>query len=328
LSDPAELSKQVRRMLADPRAQTLARDFAFQWMGLSKLADIEPNPDVFPYAANHRDLEGDLREDLREEMRLFADSIFRGDRSVTDLMNADYTYLNERLAVHYGVRDVKGANFRRVQLKEPARFGLLGKGAVLMVTSYPNRTAPVLRGAWILDNITGTPPTPPPPNVEALKEPAPGDRVLSMREQMAVHSKVKSCHACHGIMDPLGLALENFDGVGRWRERDRLASTVIDASGELPDGTKIAGPVDLHKALMANPEQFVQTVTTKLLIYATGRPMEWQDMPEIRAIVHRAAKDDYRFATLLTEVVNSPMFQMKKIPPMESAPAVTQAAVH
>jgi hypothetical protein len=261
-------------------------------------------------------------------MRLFVDSIFRGNRSVTDLMDADYTFLNERLAVHYGVRDVKGANFRRVQLKDDARFGLLGKGAVLMVTSYPNRTAPVLRGAWILDNVTGTPPTPPPPNVEALKDTPPGGKVLSMREQMAAHSTVKSCHSCHGIMDPLGLALENFDGVGRWRERDRLANTRIDASGELPDGTRIAGPVDLRRALMANPGQFVQTVTTKLLIYATGRPMEWHDMPGIRGIVRRAASDDYRFETLVTEVVSSPMFRMKRIPPLETAPAVTQAAAH
>ncbi|MEY2853122.1 MAG: hypothetical protein RL030_254 [Pseudomonadota bacterium] len=328
LSDDTELEKQVRRMLADPRAQTLARDFAFQWMGLSKLADIEPDPNIFPYAANHRDLDGDLREDFREEMRQFVDSVFRGNRSVTDLMNADYSFLNERLAVHYGVRDVKGANFRRVTLKDPARHGLLGKGAVLMVSSYPNRTAPVLRGAWILDNVTGTPPTPPPPNVESLKDPPPGGKVLSMREQMAQHSQQKSCHACHGIMDPLGFALENFDGVGRWRDRDRLANTKIDASGELPDGTKIAGPVDLRKALMANPGQFVQTVTTKLLIYATGRPMEWHDMPEIRSIVRRSAEDDYRFATLVTEVVKSPMFRMKRIPPLESAPAITQAAAH
>jgi hypothetical protein len=328
LSDEVELDMQVRRMLADPRAQTLARDFAFQWMGLSKLADIEPDPNIFPYAANHRDLEGDLREDFREEMRQFVDSVFRGNRSVTDLMNADYSFLNERLAVHYGVRDVKGANFRRVTLKDPARYGLLGKGAVLMVSSYPNRTAPVLRGAWILDNVTGTPPTPPPPNVEALKDPPPGGKVLSMREQMAQHSQQKSCHACHGIMDPLGLALENFDGVGRWRDRDRLANTRIDASGELPDGTKIEGPVDLRRALMANPGQFVQTVTIKLLIYATGRPMEWHDMPEIRSIVNRSAVDDYRFATLVTEVVKSPMFRMKRIPPLESTPAITQAAAH
>ena len=317
LSDDAELARQVRRMLADPRAQSLAKDFAFQWLGMGKLADIEPDPNIFPYAANHRDIEGDLREDFREEIRLFVDSVLRGNHSVVDLMTADYSFLNERLAVHYGVKDVKGAAFRRVTLPDPVRFGLLGKAGVLMVSSYPNRTAPVLRGAWILDNVTGTPPTPPPPNVEALKETPPGAKVLSMREQMKVHSTQKSCFSCHGVMDPLGLALENFDGVGRWRDRDRFAEEAIDASGVLPDGRAINGPVDLRNALIADPEQFVQTVTTKLLIYATGRPMEWHDMPVIRGIVHRAASDEYRFATLLTEVVKSPLFRMKRIPPVQ-----------
>jgi Protein of unknown function (DUF1592)/Protein of unknown function (DUF1588)/Protein of unknown function (DUF1585)/Protein of unknown function (DUF1587)/Protein of unknown function (DUF1595)/Planctomycete cytochrome C len=327
LSDDANLDKQVRRMLADPRAQSLARDFAFQWLGMSKLADIEPDPNIFPYAASHRDLNGDLREDFREEIRLFVDSIFRGNRNVTDLMNADYSFLNERLAVHYGIRDVKGDNFRKVQLPDPVRYGLLGKAGVLMVSSYPNRTAPVLRGAWILDNVTGTPPTPPPPNVESLKETPPGGKVLSMREQMAVHAKQKSCFACHGIMDPIGLSLENFDGVGHWREKDRLAETVIDASGVLPDGTKVNGPVDLRNALMKNPDQFVQTLTTKLMIYATGRPMEWSDMPVIRGIVRSATKDDYRFATLLTAIVKSPPFRMQQVAETPPTPVIRQAAV-
>jgi hypothetical protein len=326
LTDDAVLVQQVTRMLANPRAQSLARDFAFQWLGLSKLADIEPDPNIFPYAANHRDLTGDLREDFREEIRLFVDAVFRGNRSVLELMNGDYSYLNERLAVHYGIRDVKGSNFRRVALTDPNRFGLLGKAGVLMVSSYPNRTAPVLRGAWILDNITGTPPTPPPPNVESLKDPAPGAKVLSMREQMAVHRTNKSCFACHGVLDPLGLALENFDGVGHWREKDRLAETRIDASGVLPDGSTVNGPVDLRNALMKNPDQFVQTLVTKLMIYATGRPMEWQDMPTIRAIVKQAAADDYRFATLLAAIVKSPPFRMKQVP-VKDEPATRQAAV-
>ena len=327
LSDDAILEKQVRRMLADPRSQSLARDFAFQWLGMGKLADIEPDPNIFPYAANHRDINGDLREDFREEIRLFVDSVFRGDRNVTELMTADYSFLNERLAVHYGIRDVKGGNFRRVQLPDPVRYGLLGKAGVLMVSSYPNRTAPVLRGAWILDNVTGTPPTPPPPNVEALKETLPGARILSMREQMAAHSTQKSCFACHGIMDPMGLSLENFDGVGRWREKDRLAETVIDASGVLPDGTKVNGPIDLRNALMRNPDQFVQTLTTKLMIYATGRPMEWSDMPVIRGIVRTAAQDDYRFSTLLTAIVKSPPFRMQQVVESPSTPVIRQAAV-
>jgi hypothetical protein len=246
---------------------------------------------------------------------------------VLELMNGDYSFLNERLAVHYGVRDVKGSNFRRVKLQDPVRFGLLGKAAVLMVSSYPNRTAPVLRGAWILDNITGTPPTPPPPNVESLKETPPGGKVLSMREQMAAHAHNKSCFACHGVMDPLGLALENFDGVGRWRDRDRFAETKIDASGVLPDGARVNGPVDLRNALLKNPDQFVQTLVTKLMIYAAGRPMEWGDMPTIRAIVKKAAQDDYHFATVLTEIIKSPPFRMKQIPVDTKAPEIRQAAV-
>ena len=326
LSDDAALEKQVRRMLADPRAQSLARDFAFQWLGLSKLADIEPDPGVFPYAANHRDLDGDLREDFREEIRQFVDAVFRGNRGVLELMDGSYTYLNERLAVHYGVRDVKGSSFRRVTLTDPNRFGLLGKAGVLMVSSYPNRTSPVLRGAWILDNITGTPPTPPPPNVEALKEPPTGAKVLSMREQMAVHRTNKSCFSCHGVLDPMGLALENFDGVGRWREKDRLAETRVDAAGVLPDGREVKGPVDLRNALIQNPDQFVQTLTTKLMIYAAGRPMEWQDMPTIRGIVKQAAADDYRFATLVTLIVKSAPFRMKQIPETKT-PEARQASL-
>jgi mono/diheme cytochrome c family protein len=315
LRDRAERSRQVRRMLADPRARTLARDFAFQWFGLGKLADIEPDPNIFPYAAQQRDITGELREEMREEVWRFVDDVFRNDRSVLDLMTADYTWLNERLAVHYDIREVKGAHFRRVQLTDPNRFGLLGKAGILMVTSYPNRTAPVLRGAWILENITGTPPTPPPPGVEALKEPAAGEKVLSMREQMARHSQQKNCHSCHGVMDPMGLALENFDGTGRWRDKDRLAGTRIDASGVLPDGAAVSGPVDLRRALLRDPQQFVQTLVTKLMIYATGRPMEWEDMPTIRAIVREAAREDYRFGAVLEAVVNSAPFRMQQVAP-------------
>jgi mono/diheme cytochrome c family protein len=326
LSQPDVLKSQVRRMLADPRSQTLAANFAFQWLGMNKLADIEPDPAVFPYAANHRDIDGDIRDDFRGELRFFVDSVFRENRSVVDLMKADYTYLNERLAIHYGINDVKGDRFRRVPLTQTARYGLLGKGAVLMVSSYPNRTAPVLRGQWILENITGTPPTPPPPGVEALKDPVAGSKVLTVREQMAAHASKKSCHACHGVLDPLGFALESFDGVGRFRDRDRLAETVIDASGVLPDGTKINGPDDLRNALIANPEQFVQTLTTKLMIYATGRPMEWQDMPTIRTIVHDTAKQDYRFVPLVMGIVNSAPFRMQRIPNDKPLPDTKQAA--
>jgi hypothetical protein len=247
---------------------------------------------------------------------------------VLDLMQGDYTFLNERLGVHYGVRDVKGSHFRMVKLADANRWGLLGKAGVLMVSSYPNRTAPVLRGAWILDNITGTPPTPPPPGVEALKDPVAGGRILSMREQMAAHATQKNCHSCHGVLDPLGLALENFDGVGRWRDKDRLAGTRIDASGVLPDGTKVNGPVDLRKALMRDPEQFVQTLVIKMMTYATGRPMEWHDMPTIRAIVKQAGAGDYRFDALLAAIVDSAPFRMQQVPVEGKDPALQAAAGH
>ncbi|MEN9705507.1 MAG: hypothetical protein RLZZ393_1386 [Pseudomonadota bacterium] len=327
LQKPEVLARQLRRMVADPKSITLAQDFAFQWLGMKKLADIEPDPAVFPYAANHRDIDGDIRRDFREELKLFVDSVFRGNRPVTDLLTADYSYLNEPLALHYGIRDVKGATLRRVPLADPNRHGLLGKAAVLMVTSYPNRTAPVLRGGWILDNILGTPPTPPPPNVEALKDPVAGGKVLSVRELMVAHSQQKSCHACHGVMDPLGFALESFDGVGRLRERDRMAGSPIDTRAELPDGTPIAGPTDLRKALLANAGQFVQTLTTKLMTYGTGRMVEWQDMPTVRAIVADAAKQDYRFEAIVAGIVASPQFRMKRLPAEKPAPQTRTAAV-
>ncbi len=327
LGKPDVLEKQVRRMLADPKSQTLAADFAFQWLGMKKLADIEPDPNVFPYAANHRDIDGDLRQDFREELKLFIDSVFRENRSVVELLTANYSFLNEPLALHYGIKDVKGNLYRRVALPDSARYGLLGKGAVLMVTSYPNRTAPVLRGAWILENLIGTPPTPPPPNVEALKEPVAGAKPLSVRELMAAHATQSSCHSCHGVMDPLGFSLESFDGVGHWRDRDRLAGSVIDTRSELPDGTPVNGPDDLRKALVANANQFVQTVTMKLMTYGSGRAMEWQDMPTIRAIVQQSAKSEYRFVPLVLGIVNSPQFQMKRVPTDKPLPEIRQAAV-
>ena len=327
LQQPAVLEAQVKRMLADPRSQTLAADFAFQWLGMKKLADIEPDPAVFPYAANHRDIDGDLRKDFREELKLFVDSVFRENRSVIELLNANYSFLNEPLALHYGITDVKGDLYRRVALPSSARYGLLGKGAVLMVTSYPNRTGPVLRGAWILENLLGAAPTPPPPNVEALKDPVAGGKVLTVRELMAQHSSNKSCHACHGVMDPLGFALESFDGVGRWRDRDRLAGTLIDTSATMPDGTPVNGPDQLRKALVAQSDQFVQTLTQKLLTYGTGRTMEWNDMPTIRAIVRSAAPDNYRFQTLLMGIIRSPQFMQRRVPADKPLPETRQAAV-
>lgn len=317
LHEPEVLAAQVRRMLADRRSQTLASNFAFQWLNMAKLEEIVPDGVVFP------NLNGDIREDFKEELKLFVDSVFRENRSVLDLLRADYTFLNERLALHYGIRDVRGAHFRRVQLKDSVRFGLLGKGAVLMVSSYPNRTAPVLRGQFILDRIWGTPPAAPPPNVQALKENQAHEKPRTVRELMALHASNPSCNSCHGILDPLGLALENFDAVGQYRERDRFAGSDIDASGVLPDGTKLNGPDDLRNALLARPEQFVQNLTEKLMTYALGRSLEYTDMPTVRAIVRRAAADDYRFQTLVMNIVSSDAFQMQR----SAAPDVKQAAL-
>ena len=264
------LAQQIARMLADPRSRNLTTNFAFQWLNVAKLAEIQPDARLFPYASRGRNVDGDVREEMRTELELFIDSVFREDRSVVDLLTADYTYLNERLALHYGLNNVRGDRFRRVVVPSPARSGLLGKGAVLMLTSYPNRTAPVLRGQWILENITGTPPAAPPPNVEAFKENEVGKPGRTVRELMAQHSEKKKCHACHGVMDPLGFALESFDATGQWRGSDRFARTPIDASGVLPDGTKITGTDDLRRALLQQPDQFVQTFTEKLLTFALG----------------------------------------------------------
>jgi hypothetical protein len=302
----AILEAQVHRMLADPRSLTLASNFAFQWLNMAKLQEIRPDVALFP------NLNGDIRVDFREELRLFIDSVFRENHSVLDLLSADYTFVNERLALHYGIQDVRGSRFRRITLTDSKRFGLLGKGAVLMVTSYPNRTAPVLRGAFILDRILGAPPAAPPPNVGNLKENEEGKKAQTMRELMAAHRRNPSCNGCHGIMDPLGFALENFDAVGQYRTRDRFAGTVIDASGELPDGTALHGPDDLRKALLAKPDRFVQTLTEKLLTYALGRSLEFTDMSAVRAIARRSAEQDYRFQALVMNIVNSDAFQMRR----------------
>jgi len=319
LRNPDGLRTQVRRMLADPRSETLASNFAFQWLNMAKLSEIQPDVALFP------NLNGDVRKDFREELRLFIDSVFRENRSILDLLGADYTYLNERVALLYGIRDVKGNHFRRVQLKDSARFGLLGKGAVLMVTSYPNRTAPVLRGAFILERIWGTPPAAPPPNVGDLKENKEGEKALTVREMMAAHRGNPTCNGCHGVMDPLGFALENFDAVGQFRKVDRFAGTGIDASGELPDGTQLSGPDDLRRALLARPDQFAQMLTEKLMMYALGRTLTYKDMPRVRSIVRAAAADNYRFETLVLNIVNSPEFQRAR----SGAPVdVKSAAVH
>jgi len=319
LSDPATLDLQVKRMLADPRSKTLASDFVFQWLDMGRLDAIVPDRDVFPYASGRMD----PRQDFRTELTLFSDSILREDRSVVDLLRASHTYLNERLALQYGINDVKGDQFRRVELKDSARWGLLGKGAILMAAAYPNRTSPVLRGKFILNYIYGVPPVNPPPGVPALNDKDIGTtKALTVRELMAKHRASPTCASCHAVMDPLGFALENFDGVGMWRDKDRFANAPIDSVGELPDGTKINGPDDLRNALLRHPDQFVQTFVENLLTYSMGRTREYYDMPTVRRIVRETQAKDYRFSAILQAVVRSDQFRMRRVPqpePVQSA---------
>jgi mono/diheme cytochrome c family protein len=321
LSDPATLDKQVKRMLADPRSLTLAGNFVHQWLEMSRLDEIVPDFNVFPYASGR----ADPREDFKTELTLFSDSIFREDRSVVDLLRASHTFVNERLALHYGILDIKGDRFQRVELKNSVRWGLLGKGAVLMAAAYPNRTSPVLRGKFILQYIEGVPPANPPPNVPTLDEKDIGTtKALTVREMMAKHRSSPACSSCHAVMDPLGFALENFDATGMWRDRDRFAGTVIDSAGELPDGTALKGPDDLRKALLRRPDQFVQTFTERLLTYATGRTLQYYDMPTVRRIVRDAAANDYKFSTLVQAIVKTDQFRMRRVAQPAAAVASKQ----
>jgi len=321
LSDPGVLDMQVRRMLADPRSSILASDFVFQWLDMKRLDDVIPDFDVFPYASGRLD----PRQDFRTELTLFADSIFREDRNVVDLLRASHTYLNERVALQYGITDVKGDEFRRVELKDSTRWGLLGKGAILMAAAYPNRTSPVLRGKFILNNLVGVPPATPPPNVPTLNDKDIGTtRALTVRELMARHRASPACSSCHTVMDPLGFALENFDATGMWRDKDRFAGTVIDSAGELPDGTQLKGPDDLRKALLRRPDQFVQTFVENLLTYAMGRTKEYYDMPTVRKIVRDTAAKDYKFSAIVQAVVSTDQFRMRRVP--QAQPQSVQSA--
>jgi len=247
------------------------------------------------------------------------DSVFHEDRSVVDLLNADYTFVNERLAAHYGVDNIRGDRFRRVTLTDQNRFGLLGKGAVLMVTAYPNRTSPVLRGAYILEKLLGTPPSPPPPNVEAFKENREGEAPKTIRQIMETHRANPTCNACHGVMDPLGFSLENFDTIGTYRSMDRFTRTKIDTSGKLVDGTPVNGASDLRKALMTRPEQFAQTLTEKLMMFALGRGIEAFDMPSVRKIVKDSKRDNYKFSSIVMGIIAAPAFQSSMVEPTQVA---------
>jgi hypothetical protein len=318
LHEPAVLKAQVQRMLKDPRATTLASNFAFQWLDVDRLAEVTPDQKDFPGV-------GDPRPLFRQELKLFVNSVFSDNLDVVDLLTANWTYLNQDLAQLYGINDVRGTRFRRVELTNPVRFGLLGKGAFLMGQSYPTRTAPVLRGKWILDSILDAPPDPPPPGVKMnLPSEEVGAKALTLRQEMVIHRGNPSCFACHGVLDPLGLAFQNFDAVGRWQTMDRYTHAPIDASATLPGGFKVDGPVGVRKFVLRDPSRFVTALTENLMTYALGRTLEDQDQPEVRAIVQASAQDDYRFASIIMGIVSSSQFLMRTAPP---APAVTTAQV-
>jgi cytochrome c5 len=310
LRTPVVLRQQLRRMLADPKSEALVTNFAGQWLYLRNLKNMVPLSTEFV------DFDDNLRRAFEQEAELFFASIMRENRSVLDLMDANYTFINERLAKHYNIPGVYGSHYRRVTLTDEARRGLLGKGAILMVTSHTDRTSPVVRGKWVLDNLLGAPPPPMPANVPPLDENGQqAGRVLTMRERMEVHRRNPVCANCHKIMDPIGLAMENFDAVGSWRTREGgTHGTAIDASGVLLDGTKVDGIVSLRKALMRNPEIFVGTFVEKMMTYALGRGVAAADMPTVRQIVRGGGSQNYRFASLVEGIVNSPAFQMRRVP--------------
>ena len=306
LREGGMLEAQVQRMLADDRATALVRNFAAQWLMLQRLRDVRPDPELFS------DFDDNLRDAFRQETELFVESQLREDRSVIDLLTADDTFLNERLARHYGIPHVYGSRFRRVTVRDQHRGGLLGHGSILTLTSYPTRTSPVQRGRWLLDNILGTPPPPPPPDTPTtLVERGENGESLSMREQMEQHRRNPACAGCHARMDPLGFALENYDAIGTWRVRSD-GNTPIDASGRFPDGTRFAGPVGLRRLVEDRSDAFVRTVTEKLLTYALGRPLTHADMPAVRGIVRQTAAADHRWSAIVLGIVRSVPFQMRR----------------
>ena len=305
LSEPAALDAQVRRMLADPRARSLVDDFAMQWLHLRNLEDVKGDPVPFP------DFDDNLVEAFRHETTLFLASTLREDRSVLDLLDADYTFVNERLARHYGIPGVYGSRFRRVDLPDlTQRGGLLGHGGLLALTSYPTRTSPVLRGKWLLVTIRGAPPPSPPPDVPALPEGEGGGRTTSVRERLERHRQAPACATCHASIDPPGFALEQYDGLGAWRTADEYGNPV-DATATLPSGRTVEGMAGLRAWLIERPEQFAGTVTEKLLSYALGRGLAHADRPTVRAVVREAAADDYRWSALVSGIVKSPAFLMR-----------------
>jgi mono/diheme cytochrome c family protein len=315
LTKPGAMEKQVRRMLADPKASSLVTSFAIKWLNLDALDSVKPDPMLFP-GFNEQ-----LRRDFSMEAEAFIGSIFSEDRNVVDLLTAGHTFLNERLARHYGISGVTGTQFRRVTLTEKERFGLLGKAAVLMRTSYGDRTSPVLRGAWVLDKLLGTPPTPPPADTATDLSQKAGEKPKTVRARLEQHRDKASCKMCHGVIDPTGLALENFDAIGQWRSIDREANAPIDASTVLPNGVPINGVVELRAQLVDRPATFAQAVTERLMMYAVNRQLEYFDMPQVRAIVRGAEKDNYKLSAIVLGIVNSDSFRKQAPEPASNVAA-------
>jgi hypothetical protein len=306
LHEPEVLAAQVRRMLSDDRSRSLVTNFAFQWLGVRRLENIDPDPRLYP------NFDEDLRRAFRTEMELFVDSILRQPVSVVELLTARHTFVNERLARHYGLADVRGDQFRRVELADSRRFGLFGKGSVLMVTSYPDRTSPVLRGAWIMEQVLASPPSPPPPGVET-NLPV-GEVPRSVRERLALHRTQPSCNQCHGVIDPLGQALENFNAIGEWRTAERDSGVAVDSTGTTSLGVPVNSPAELRAALATDPTLFVHAITEKLLTFALGRSLEYYDMPTVRRIVTEAERQGYSFESIVLGVAQSVPFRMRAAP--------------
>jgi hypothetical protein len=304
LKDPVVLQQQVKRLLKDPRSESLSTNFAGQWLRLGGLLEANPDSGMFPnYTRN-------LGTSMRREIELLFDSIVQEDRNVQDLLTADYTFVDETLAKYYGIPNVLGNRFQRVQLTDPNRFGLIGKGGILTMTALANRTSPVARGKYVLEVLVGTPPPNPPPNVPKLKESNTTEKVLTVRERMEQHRANQPCSSCHRIMDPIGLALENFDPIGMWRTRD--GGVTIDPSGTMYDGSKLDGPVSVRQAVVNHSDAFIGSFTQNLLAYGVGHLLDYHDMPAVRSIQHSAAKDNYRFSSFVIDIVKSPLFQMSK----------------
>ncbi len=321
LTRPGVMEAQVKRMMADPKARSLVTSFAEKWLNIADLDAVKPDPVLFP---GYND---QLRKDFSNEAEAFLSSILLEDRNVVDLLTADYTFLNDRLARHYGISGITGSQFRKVTLAEKERWGITGKAAVLLRTSYGDRTSPVLRGAWVLGKIVGTPPTPPPPNVASNLVQVPGEKPKTVRQRLEEHRDKPACKQCHGVIDPTGLALENFDAIGQYRTTDRQAdNAVIDASTVLPSGVPINGPVELRAQLADHPELFVRTLTEKLMTYAINRQLEYFDMPQVRAVVHGAAKDNYKLSSIVMGIVNTDAFRKQGPAPAPKPTGVSAAA--